>query len=430
MAQAMLPAGRPRAVVDLMESEAFPLAEALGDQRRAARVARFALQGLSRERVAFLHARPEARKWVDRLDTYALPETAERAYADSLTADTLADHQARTAALQRAMLLARKLGEDDLEFYIAARLTFAHVSHQSLSEACALARSFWDRPRDGVGAFSLSTFLEFAGMAWIVTGDRERWDAADRELSVLAERTQDASVAIPCRTNDSTKMILAGRLEDALADGKMAMEQGRAVAAILIIASCSQAAAYLGFYEEALRLADESPNPVVMLLSLAGSKDELSEPTRSKAASFLAEVLRDTSQWLNCAAGLGGAIRLRDEEAIRFLLTLPGIDKVPFTWNACIFSVRRLLAEGAALLGEFDKARRFCDESVRDCEALRHRPELALTRLGLAELLLEHYPDERDAGIEHLDFAISEFREMKMQPSLERALRHRGLLRA
>jgi hypothetical protein len=60
----------------------------------------------------------------------------------------------------------------------------------------------------------------------------------------------------------------------------------------------------------------------------------------------------------------------------------------------------------------------------------RVRPEIALTRLELAELRLEHYPDERDAAIEHLDFAIGEFREMKMQPSLERALRHRGLLKA
>ena len=31
---------------------------------------------------------------------------------------------------------------------------------------------------------------------------------------------------------------------------------------------------------------------------------------------------------------------------------------------------------------------------------------------------------------EHLDFAIAEFREMKMGPSLERALRHKGLLKA
>jgi len=48
----------------------------------------------------------------------------------------------------------------------------------------------------------------------------------------------------------------------------------------------------------------------------------------------------------------------------------------------------------------------------------------------LAKLLLEHYPQERDAAIEHLDFAIADLTEMKMQPPLERALRHRSLLKA
>ena len=61
---------------------------------------------------------------------------------------------------------------------------------------------------------------------------------------------------------------------------------------------------------------------------------------------------------------------------------------------------------------------------------LRFRPEIALIRLQLAELLLEHYPAERAAAMEHLDFAIGEFREMKMQPSLERALRHKEILKA
>jgi hypothetical protein len=43
---------------------------------------------------------------------------------------------------------------------------------------------------------------------------------------------------------------------------------------------------------------------------------------------------------------------------------------------------------------------------------------------------LEHYPDEKSDALEHLGFAITEFREMKMQPSLERALRHREILGA
>jgi hypothetical protein len=61
---------------------------------------------------------------------------------------------------------------------------------------------------------------------------------------------------------------------------------------------------------------------------------------------------------------------------------------------------------------------------------MRFRPELALTRLQLAELLLEHYPDEKAEAIDYLDFAIKGFREMKMQPSLERALRKKKILKA
>jgi hypothetical protein len=46
------------------------------------------------------------------------------------------------------------------------------------------------------------------------------------------------------------------------------------------------------------------------------------------------------------------------------------------------------------------------------------------------ELLVAHYPDEKKEVLKHLDFAIKEFREMKMQPSLERALRHKEILKA
>ena len=61
---------------------------------------------------------------------------------------------------------------------------------------------------------------------------------------------------------------------------------------------------------------------------------------------------------------------------------------------------------------------------------MRFRPELALSRLGLAELLLDKFPDERTEGLEHLDFTIKEFREMKMQPSLERALSRKDMTKA
>ncbi len=61
---------------------------------------------------------------------------------------------------------------------------------------------------------------------------------------------------------------------------------------------------------------------------------------------------------------------------------------------------------------------------------MRFRTELAVTWLQLAELLLEHYPDEKKEALEHLELAIKEFREMKMQPSLESAMRHKDILKA
>ena len=92
--------------------------------------------------------------------------------------------------------------------------------------------------------------------------------------------------------------------------------------------------------------------------------------------------------------------------------------------------VARHLGAAAALLGRPDEARAYYKDALELATKMRFRPEVALTRLQLAALLLEHYPDERAEALEHLDFATAEFREMKMQPSLERALTHKEILRA
>ena len=93
-------------------------------------------------------------------------------------------------------------------------------------------------------------------------------------------------------------------------------------------------------------------------------------------------------------------------------------------------SIARHLGAAAALLGQPEQARAYYDQALEACAKIRFRPEIALTRLQLAELLLEHYPQEHAEALGHLDFAIGEFRDMKMQPSLEQALRHRGILQA
>jgi hypothetical protein len=89
------------------------------------------------------------------------------------------------------------------------------------------------------------------------------------------------------------------------------------------------------------------------------------------------------------------------------------------------------MGAAAAPLRRPDEARsKYYRQAIEVCTELRFRPELALTGLQLAELLLEHYPDEKKEALEHLDFAIKEFQDTKMQPSLERALRHKEILKA
>jgi hypothetical protein len=93
-------------------------------------------------------------------------------------------------------------------------------------------------------------------------------------------------------------------------------------------------------------------------------------------------------------------------------------------------SVDRFLGQAAALLGKPDEARAYYQQALEVGARVRFRPETALIQLQLAELLREHFPKEQAEALERLDFAIEEFRAMKMQPYLERALRHKGLLHA
>ena len=78
------------------------------------------------------------------------------------------------------------------------------------------------------------------------------------------------------------------------------------------------------------------------------------------------------------------------------------------------FSTRRACDELRPVPTEPRSPRAHCQEALKIATDMRFRPELALTRLQLAELLPGHYPDDKAEALEYLDFAINEFREMKI----------------
>jgi DNA-binding CsgD family transcriptional regulator len=87
-----------------------------------------------------------------------------------------------------------------------------------------------------------------------------------------------------------------------------------------------------------------------------------------------------------------------------------------------VMSYGRLLGEAAVLLGRLDDARTYFEAALGVCMKVRCRPELALTRLDLAELLLARFPAEKAHALEHLQGATDEFEAMHMLPLLSRAL--------
>jgi hypothetical protein len=124
------------------------------------------------------------------------------------------------------------------------------------------------------------------------------------------------------------------------------------------------------------------------------------------------------------------AVLIGHKEATALLLSRLVVRTVPPFDSIGLTCTSRLLGAAKALVGRYEESRADYEEALRASTEFRFRPEVALTRLGIAELLLEHYPAERKEALEHLDIAIKEFREMKMQPSLERALRHKEILKA
>ena len=127
---------------------------------------------------------------------------------------------------------------------------------------------------------------------------------------------------------------------------------------------------------------------------------------------------------------LEAAVLVRHHEAAEMPLRRLAASTMRATWNTFTMCIARHLGAATSLLGRPDEARDYYRDALKVATNMRFRPEIALTRLQLAELLLQHYPDGKAEALEHLDFAIVEFREMKMQPSLEQALRHKEILKA
>ena len=251
-----------------------------------------------------------------------------------------------------------------------------------------------------------------------------------RPVRIIVSMTLDAALA-----------TLDGRLEDAVEIANRIQarcdELGLAEFAFLLVhIAAGRALLYLGRADEVPVRVGASDDPFaqwsnVIRLAYLGQKAEVVEILEGDvvARPGFGSTDDETMEWRD-ANSLEVAVLVGHHEAAKMLLRRLGGSSMRAYCLVYPMCIGRHLGAAAAMFGRPDDGRKYYQDALKVGTEIGFRPEVALTRLQLAELLLEHYPEEKSEALEHLDFAINEFREMKMQPSLERALKHKEILGA
>jgi hypothetical protein len=265
-------------------------------------------------------------------------------------------------------------------------------------------------------------------------GDRAGAEVLWTEVRELANRSHDATLAVHAESGPVAAAYLDGRLEEALALAEATSDRAREIGV--------GAGSFRGMAIQArFALGRGSAGDLEFVSGR-------SRPTAAQRALVLAELGRHEEAHV-VRERFGDIGADEDESAITVLLflfaaaikgddapTMQALSRrlAPYgdqlharSW---LWSIGRFLGDAAALLDDPRGALSHYERALDVCAKVRFRPEIATIRLHQAGLLLQHFPNEHAKAQDSLDFAIAEFRAMNMQPALERALRHKGLLHA
>lgn len=445
LGDALGPAGESLRAAEDVAPEAFAVAEALNDHRRAFRASLLATMTLRRYGSFTIFGTPAFREWAERADRYAEPETVERVWADICVAQVHRGSEERATSWEinwRAVELARKL-DDARALYAAADLLLAagmFTGHED--DQLQVAQDVAQRPRTGVGPPTLDRFLMNAGAIFMESGDRSRAEELWRELDELAGHSHDPSVLIHSLRVQAWRATIDGELDAALeiaqqllttAEESGAAEAGRNFTAHIVY----RPLAWLG--RDTGSLTDGAETTLLgygnlLAASVIRAVESAKSGHRSDAHTALREALGRLPRTglILSSAALLLELGVVAEDRATVATLMQRVDRAPplSFGSGGLTCVARSQGAAAAFLGNGREARVHYERALDACERIRYRPEVAQIRLGLAELLLDGKPEQRDEALRHLDFAIGEFRAMKMQPALEQALAHRGLLKA
>ncbi len=443
LGEVLLPAGETERVIAHIAPSALALAEALSDRGRAFRACRLALDALFAQGYRSAAFLPEYLVWAERAGTCAHPESIERIDADLALANAwdARGRKLEARALRReALALARRLEHPETLFRAAYDLLL-DVAPQHSAEAVRLSEEATGWPRQGVSGRTLGWLLWIAGRLQLAEGERARAEELWRQMADLSERTHVVDASLDALRRDACLALLDGHLEDSLtlagryverADESGASVRGRHLGLYMLLAPAlylGRAEAFLTAFDEYARLVPErmqtslvfAADRAVCLAHLGrvdkafmvvgALLDEVPTSSEDQRATAVLVMLLQAAVLLGQSAA---AVRLSARLAcVAHLAAYPG------SGSSCS---PRHLGDAAALVGNRAAARAYYLQALESAGKIRFRPELALTHLSLAELLVQESDKTRRLeGLERLSIALPELRDMHMLPALQRA---------
>jgi DNA-binding CsgD family transcriptional regulator len=427
-------AGDPERAVGAGAIEAFQLAEAMADIGRAERVCLEALAALSFQAAGWGIGRPQYVDWIQRLDRVAGPRSEGRVAIDFHPRREDAQESFRLRG--EGLALARELNNPAILARAALMylILFAPVAGQF--ELAGIARECAQLDAASLPKGVSGPMLSVAGFRLMEWGARDEALALWQRARDLAERIRAPQVMGSKYIGSIILATIDGRLNEAVAlrdeyveiaaaNGNpiQGMEVGGfASGAYVYLGRADEAQAHLRGHERALGYPDGSMPGHARYLAHMGKRDE--------ARASLRAVRADPSSWRDfmhkIVGQLEAAVILEERGIAAELAELLRPLSAVLDIQGCTGSIARVLGDAEALMGNAAAARSYYEEALEACAKVSFRPEIALTRLHLGELLLQAFPGEHSAAMEHLDFVIEEAEAMGMAPALQQAVRLRG----
>jgi class 3 adenylate cyclase len=426
--------------------EAFSLAESMGDRARASRASTVAWCCIyfSGNFTLTSWAGPQAVLWAGRANRYAEEGTLDRAWADLAMGHArywsgflTKQYNLMSEAVRhsnRAFELAQRLGDPEALWSAAWAWLEGTGAPQHAGERRRFSEKLAVQSRAGVSEATLGPTLLLLASAFAESGQRQRAEKCLADLKAIAERSRQGNLLLLSMVGDAVVATLDGRLDDAIGIGRQAEALGEELGLPVYgitheMIAAGMALSYMGTVDEVVRLWDllKVPLGALSLAYLHRDAEAVAALDELVASRSRLEPLEDETPVTLDISSLRAAILVGHREAADFLVRRCSHSGLYTTEIVLGFITcpSRHLGAAAVLLGRPEEARAYYQEALDMATGLRFRPEIALARLELAELLLTHCPDEKAEALEHLDFAIGELREMKMLPALDRALKQR-----